>query len=67
MSIRPPRRPSLAHPLHLWLDHEARSCPSLLGWLQMTYGNIADNDTLLVDDFLPSHPFARKKSQRCLK
>jgi hypothetical protein len=22
----------------------------------MTYGNIADNDTLLVDDFLPSHP-----------
>ena len=24
----------------------------------MTYGNIADNDTLLADDFLPSHPGA---------
>ena len=52
MSIRPPRRPSLAHPLHLWLDHEARSCSSLLGWLQMAYGNITDNETLLVDDLL---------------
>ena len=52
MSIRPPRRPSLAHPLHLWLDHEARSCSSLLGWLQMAYGNTTDNETLLVDDFL---------------
>ena len=34
------------------VDHEARSCSSLLGWLQMAYGNITDNETLLVDDFL---------------
>ena len=30
----------------------------------MAYGNIADNETLLVDDFLPIHPPCPQRSTR---